>query len=255
MGPFGSEFSDTEDEPEQIDTPEPKAAIDTARKAPPAIDTARAPGAEGGGAACQSNRCLFPAFAGGRTSAAGWMIRRGCACAAKPRQVGLSTAVAAEALHAAVYGETTVIVSASQRQAAELLRKAVQLAPLVKSAGAGALRIVRESAEIIELSTGGRVISLPASAATVQGFAGHVVIDEAAWIPTSTRCGWRSCPPSRPAASSGSASSRRPGRAADASTRCGTTTTALVAAPHHHPRRDGRRARARHRRAARRGSG
>ncbi len=30
---------------------------------------------------------------------------------------------------------------------------------------------------------GGRVISLPASAATVQGYTGHVVIDEAAWIP------------------------------------------------------------------------
>ena len=39
------------------------------------------------------------------------------------------------------------------------------------------------SAEAIELSTGGRVISLPASAATVQGYTGHVVIDEAAWIP------------------------------------------------------------------------
>lgn len=30
VGPFGSEFSDTEHEPEQIDAPEPKAAIDTA---------------------------------------------------------------------------------------------------------------------------------------------------------------------------------------------------------------------------------
>ncbi|MFO0836977.1 MAG: DUF5681 domain-containing protein [Phycisphaerae bacterium] len=46
VGPFGSEFSDTEDEPEQIDTPEPKAAIDTAPQAPPAIDTAPAPKAE-----------------------------------------------------------------------------------------------------------------------------------------------------------------------------------------------------------------
>ncbi len=33
------------------------------------------------------------------------------------RQVGMSTAVVMEALHAAVYGKMTVIVSASQRQA------------------------------------------------------------------------------------------------------------------------------------------
>ena len=95
----------------------------------------------------------------------------------------MSTAVATEGLHAAVYGETTVIVSASQRQASELLRKAVQLLPLVTVAADGAVRVDKQSAEAIELSTGGRVISLPASAATVQGYTGHVVIDEAAWIP------------------------------------------------------------------------
>ena len=95
----------------------------------------------------------------------------------------MSTAVAAEALHAAVYGETTVIVSASQRQASELFRKAVQLLPLVTIAADGALEVNKQSAEVIELSTGGRVLSLPASAATVQGFTGNVVIDEAAWIP------------------------------------------------------------------------
>ncbi len=101
----------------------------------------------------------------------------------KARQIGMSTVVAAEALHAAVYGETTVIVSASQRQASELLRKAVHLLRLVTVAGDGAIEVDRQSAEGIELSTGGRVISLPATAATVQGYTGHVVIDEAAWIP------------------------------------------------------------------------
>jgi len=101
----------------------------------------------------------------------------------KARQIGMSTALATEALHAAVYGETTVIVSASQRQASELLRKATHLLPLVTVAADGAVRVDKQSAEAIELSTGGRVISLPASAATVQGYTGHVVIDEAAWIP------------------------------------------------------------------------
>jgi len=101
----------------------------------------------------------------------------------KARQIGMSTAVATEALHAAVYGETTVIVSASQRQASELLRKATHLLPLVTVAADGVVRVDKQSAEAIELSTGGRVISLPAFAATVQGYTGHVVIDEAAWIP------------------------------------------------------------------------
>lgn len=101
----------------------------------------------------------------------------------KARQIGMSTILASEALHAAVYGETTVIVSASQRQASELLRKAGHLLPLVTVAGCGAVMVTRQSAEEIELSTGGRVISLPAAAATVQGYTGHVVIDEAAWIP------------------------------------------------------------------------
>ncbi len=101
----------------------------------------------------------------------------------KARQIGMSTAVATEALHAAIYGETTVVVSASQRQASELLRKAGQLLPLVTAAGDGIVQVEKQSAEAIELSTGGRVVSLPSTAATVQGYSGHVVIDEAAWIP------------------------------------------------------------------------
>ncbi len=76
-----------------------------------------------------------------------------------------------------------MVVSASQRQASELLRKACQLLPLVTAAGDGVVQVNKQSAEAIELSTGGRVVSLPSTAATVQGYSGHVVIDEAAWIP------------------------------------------------------------------------
>lgn len=101
----------------------------------------------------------------------------------KARQIGLSTVVAAEALHAAVFGQTTIVISASQRQSSELLRQATALLPLVSAAGAGVIQTERQSAEAIALSTGGRVVSLPASAATTQGFSGNVVIDEAAWIP------------------------------------------------------------------------
>lgn len=98
----------------------------------------------------------------------------------KARQIGMSMAIASEALNDALYGETTIIVSASQRQASEIIRKATMLLPIVKL---GEIEVVAQSTEKLELSTGGRVISVPASAATSQGFTGNVVIDEAAWIP------------------------------------------------------------------------
>jgi hypothetical protein len=47
-------------------------------------------------------------------------------------------------------------------EASELLRKATQLVPLVTVAADGAVHVAKQSAEAVELSTGGRVISLPA---------------------------------------------------------------------------------------------
>ncbi len=118
----------------------------------------------------------------------------------KARQCGMSTVVAAEAVRDAVAGKTTVLASASERQSRELMRRCLKLLPLVVAASRGAIGIVKETAELLELSTGGRVISVPASAATVQGYAASVVLDEAAWMPNADEL-WQALVPSITASS------------------------------------------------------
>ncbi|NUQ47346.1 MAG: hypothetical protein HUU22_15080 [Phycisphaerae bacterium] len=113
----------------------------------------------------------------------------------KSRQCGMSTIVAAEAVGEAVAGHTTILASASERQSRELTRRCRKLLPLVDAASNGSIGIVTETADLLELSTGGRVISVPASAATVQGFAGSVVLDEAAWMPNTEEL-WQALVPS-----------------------------------------------------------
>ncbi|MFO0836904.1 MAG: terminase family protein [Phycisphaerae bacterium] len=113
----------------------------------------------------------------------------------KARQIGMSTVVAAEALRDAVAGQTTILASASERQSQELMRRCLKLLPLVSAASGGAIRIIKETSELLELSTGGRVLSVPASAATIQGFAGSVVLDEAAWMPNADEL-WQALVPS-----------------------------------------------------------
>lgn len=117
----------------------------------------------------------------------------------KARQCGMSTVVAAEAVRDAVDGKTTVLASASERQSRELMRRCLKLLPLVAAASGGAIRVEKETAELVELSTGGRVLSVPASAATVQGYAATVVLDEAAWMPNADEL-WQALAPSITAA-------------------------------------------------------
>ncbi len=113
----------------------------------------------------------------------------------KARQCGMSTVVAAEAVRDAVEGRTVVLASASERQSRELMRRCLKLLPLVTAASDGRIGIDKESSELLELSTGGRVLSVPASAATVQGFAASVVLDEAAWMPNADEL-WQALVPS-----------------------------------------------------------
>jgi hypothetical protein len=68
------------------------------------------------------------------------------------------------------------------------MRRCLKLLPLVVTALHGAICVVKESAELLELSTGGRIISVPASAATVPGYSASVVLDEAAaLLPDNSR--------------------------------------------------------------------
>lgn len=58
------------------------------------------------------------------------------------------------------------------------MRKAKAFAGLWVAAMGGTLSLERDAAEVIELSSGGRVISIPANPDTIQGFTGDVYLDE-----------------------------------------------------------------------------
>ena len=99
------------------------------------------------------------------------------------RQSGKSTVTAIVALHEALYraGRMILLFSPSQRQSSELFRT---MAQLYTATGA----VVPSTAETqlrLELANGSRIISLPASEATVRGYAGvhTIIIDEASRVP------------------------------------------------------------------------
>jgi len=93
------------------------------------------------------------------------------------RQTGKSTAVACRALHAALRGECVLIVSPSQRQSTEMLRRIRDMA-----AHAG-IPVQRDTATELEIGDS-RIVSLPASEHTIRGYTAHmVIVDEAAFVP------------------------------------------------------------------------
>lgn len=99
------------------------------------------------------------------------------------RQSGKSTTTAIVALHQAIYhpGSLILLISPSLRQSSELFRTLARLyARLGATIGPKA-----ESALRLELGNGSRVISLPASEATVRGYAGVslLLLDEASRVP------------------------------------------------------------------------
>ena len=98
------------------------------------------------------------------------------------RQSGKSTTTAIIALHTAIYtpGSLILLLSPSLRQSAELFRT---LAGVYNRIGA-TVPSKAESNLRLELENGSRIISLPASEATVRGFAGVscLIIDEASRV-------------------------------------------------------------------------
>jgi len=107
------------------------------------------------------------------------------------RQTGKSSTTALLALHRAVYvpGSLVLILSPSLRQSAEFFRK---LAGVYTRIGAR-VPAKAESALRLELENGSRIISLPASEATIRGYSAVdlLLIDEASRVAgdlyTSTR--------------------------------------------------------------------
>jgi Terminase large subunit, T4likevirus-type, N-terminal len=98
------------------------------------------------------------------------------------RQAGKSTAAAVAALHEALYapGALILMIAPTQRQSAELLRKA----RFLLNARPNPVKIVSESTTVLELGNGSRILSLPAAEDTVRGYSAAtlIIIDEAAWV-------------------------------------------------------------------------
>jgi hypothetical protein len=100
------------------------------------------------------------------------------------RQWGKSTVSAILLAHRAIFspGSLSIIVSSSERQSAETLRK---VAGFIQTAGvhAGSDKVNRRS--LLIPGTGSRIIALPSSDATVRGFSkvSLLMIDEASRVP------------------------------------------------------------------------
>lgn len=99
------------------------------------------------------------------------------------RQSGKTTTAALLAVHTAVYapGSLTLVLSASERQARELVRAAVHAYRILDR------RPVESESEnrlSLELKNGSRIIAIPASASTTRGYPGTklLIVDEAAQI-------------------------------------------------------------------------
>jgi Terminase large subunit, T4likevirus-type, N-terminal len=98
------------------------------------------------------------------------------------RQAGKSMTVAAVALEQALNDadSTTLLVSPTQRQSAELLAKVRTLAMARKTG----VELDQSSVLSMRLTNGSRIVSLPGRAEVIRGYSADLlVLDEAAWIP------------------------------------------------------------------------
>lgn len=98
------------------------------------------------------------------------------------RQCGKSFTIAARAVYKSITtpNNLTIIVSVNQRSADELLRKVKQWALACKTFSD--LVDYSENASSVTFNNGSRVISLPASPASLRGWSGDVILDEFAII-------------------------------------------------------------------------
>ncbi len=98
------------------------------------------------------------------------------------RQSGKSTIAAILALHRAIYcpGSLVLLVSPSLRQSGELFRKVTELLELLDEKPA----LTEDNKLSLRLTSGSRVVSLPAKEGTVRGFSGVdlIVEDEASRV-------------------------------------------------------------------------
>ena len=104
-------------------------------------------------------------------------------CVLKGRQVGASLGAAGLAIHTAVHWRdvNAVVVSPSLKQSTEITTRARSgLARL-------GVRLVQDSASLLRLANGSRILSLPGTARSVRGWSARLlVVDEAAFIEHET---------------------------------------------------------------------
>jgi phage FluMu gp28-like protein len=100
----------------------------------------------------------------------------------KARQTGFSFIISVEAvLHCCFDRTNQLIVSASQRQATEVLekcKKVNQLFTLFPASSLPPAVVLQENKTELTFSNGARIISLPQNPRTIRGFTGNVYLDE-----------------------------------------------------------------------------
>jgi len=100
------------------------------------------------------------------------------------RQVGKSTITSVLAAHTALYepGAPVLLLSPSERQSVELLRK---VKASLGALGAEAVELEKDNTLSLEFASGSRILALPGKEGTIRGFSGVrlLVIDEASRVP------------------------------------------------------------------------
>jgi len=98
----------------------------------------------------------------------------------KSRQIGASHTLGAKAVLWAMTGQTTTIVSISQRDANEVLKKAWAHVKFLQDAGSEMAHGAEMTKTEIAFKGGGRIISLPQTSGG-RGYSGNVILDEFAY--------------------------------------------------------------------------
>lgn len=98
------------------------------------------------------------------------------------RQIGKSFAVAIEAVGLALRSRCdNLILSSSERQSKEVMRKVYKHLRVLKVASKKVIKAEAQTREEVRLPNGSRIVSLPANPDTVRGFSGNVFLDEFAF--------------------------------------------------------------------------
>jgi hypothetical protein len=109
-----------------------------------------------------------------------YLRARGDVALVKSRQIGASTAAAIRCCHVTMYANdrTALVISPTMKQSTEILNKARSA---FRELG---VRLRADSASVLGLRNGSRVVSLPGSARAARGYSATLlIIDEASFVP------------------------------------------------------------------------